>query len=75
MSLIRWRYKLIFARAILNDRLFFKILFDHAVSMMFVVQKRLNKFAKIILPDESKLKAQVDNMSTAKIGSNYEYKK
>lgn len=69
------RYKLTFARAILDGRLSFQILTGHAISMVFAVQKRLSKFAKIILPDEPELKAQVDSMITPKIGFNYEYKR
>ncbi len=42
--------------------------------MVFAVQRRLDKFAKMILPEAPELRAQVEEMTTRKIGFNYEYK-
>lgn len=66
---------LICARSILDGRLSFKILDGYAVYMMFAVQRRLDKFAKMILPNAPEFRAQVNEMTTPKIGFNFEYKK
>jgi len=68
-------HKLTYARAILDGRLSFKVLNGYAVTMVFAVQRRLDKFAKMILPGTPELRAQVDDMTTPKIGFNYEYKR
>ncbi|KAL2056592.1 hypothetical protein ABVK25_002986 [Lepraria finkii] len=59
---------------ILDGRLCFQIIHGFALTLVFAAPERLGKFAKMILPDSPDLKAQVDRMTTAKIGFNYEYK-
>jgi len=71
---VHHEHRLTYARTVLDGRLCFKIVEGYAVTMVFAVPKRLGKFAKMILPDSSELKAQVRNMTTSKIGFNYEYK-
>ncbi len=72
--MLRCGYKLTRARAILDGRLSFKLLNGYDVIMVFAVQERLSKFAKMILPDTPELRAQVGDMTTPKIGFNYEYR-
>lgn len=59
----------------MDGRLSFKILNGYAVTMVFAVQPRLDKFAKMILPDASELRAQVDEITTPKIAFNYKFKR